>query len=122
MFSRATLTHPRREQDVEEITLMNSKDVFDRSDLLPDTAPWYEHRFKFKNIATEKPLVFHYTDGIEAFADIVRNPLFKNKFEWVPTLFFEDKAHTIPVAATWMNSQHAWDTQVSTSANVCIFS
>ncbi|KAJ7061036.1 hypothetical protein C8F01DRAFT_1253506 [Mycena amicta] len=90
------------------LSFKSAKELRQRVELLPTGPKWSSKTITCAGFPTKKPIVLFYRNSLECIQFLIRNPLFKNHIDFVPTKLYQDQQQ---LHKEWINSESAWKMQ-----------
>ncbi|KAF7303354.1 RPN1-RPN2-N domain-containing protein [Mycena indigotica] len=90
------------------LSYKTAKELRHRIELLPTGPRWHSRTISYPGFPTKKPIVLFYRNSLECIQLLLRNPLFKNNIDFVPTQLFQSGER---IHKEWINSDSAWKMQ-----------
>ncbi|KAJ7052417.1 hypothetical protein C8F01DRAFT_1333027 [Mycena amicta] len=90
------------------LSFKTAKELRQRVELLPTGPRWMSQSITYAGFPTKKPIVLFYRNSLECVQFLLRNPLFKNHIDFVPTKLSQNEQ---PLHKEWINSESAWKMQ-----------
>nr|GAT58752.1 predicted protein [Mycena chlorophos] len=90
------------------LSYQTAKELRRRVELLPTGPKWSSKVISYPGFPTKKPIVLFYRNSLECIQFLLRNPLFKDHLDLVPTLLQQDNER---LHREWINSDGAWQMQ-----------
>ncbi|KAF7314019.1 RPN1-RPN2-N domain-containing protein [Mycena chlorophos] len=90
------------------LSFKTAKELRQRIELLPTGPEWKSRTIVIPGFPTKKPIVLFYRNSLECIQLLLRNPLFANHLDLVPTKLYENGQR---IHKEWINSDGAWAMQ-----------
>ncbi|KAF7319573.1 hypothetical protein HMN09_00296900 [Mycena chlorophos] len=90
------------------LSFKTAKELRSRIELLPTGPAWSSQTISYPGFPTKKPIVLFYRNPLDCIQLLLRNPLFKDHIDLIPTQIYrgQERLHK-----EWINSDGAWNLQ-----------